>query len=44
MSEFTSAEIVCPLRLVQSQAPFSLATTPRGTSVLNSSGRKTSPR
>jgi hypothetical protein len=27
----TRAEIVCPVRLVDSQVPFSLATTPGGT-------------
>src|SRR5579884_2303846 len=40
----TRAEIVRPLRLVASQAPFSLATTPGGTALLTSSGRITSPR
>ena len=44
MSADTSAEIVCPVRLVASQAPFSLATTPGGTSSVTSSGRITSPR
>src|SRR5215469_1393352 len=40
----TSAEIVCPVRLVASHAPFSLATTPGGTRSLTASGRITSPR
>jgi hypothetical protein len=30
ISAETSAEIVCPVRLVDSHAPFSLATTPGG--------------
>ena len=44
MSADTSADIVCPVRLVASHAPFSLATTPGGTSSVTSSGRITSPR
>ena len=40
----TNAEIVCPVRLVDSQAPFSLATTPRGTLSVICNGRITSPR
>jgi hypothetical protein len=40
----TRAEIVCPVRLVDSHAPFSLATTPGGTSSVTLSGRTTSPR
>src|SRR5436305_1060326 len=43
-SDETSAEIVCPVRLVASHAPFSLATTPGGTSAVTESGRMTSPR
>src|SRR5207249_5648035 len=44
VSAETSAEIVCPVRLVDSQAPFSLATTPRGTLSLICNGKITSPR
>ena len=44
MSAETRAEIVCPVRLVDSQAPFSLATTPGGTASVTASRRMTSPR
>src|SRR5215469_9047913 len=40
----TRAEIVCPVRLVESHAPFSLATTPGGTASVKASRRMTSPR
>jgi len=44
VSAETSAEIVCPVRLVDSHAPFSLATTPGGTFSVTCKGRITSPR